>query len=78
MHTTTDYTALVAHAQRIEQAQQALARRVLVDEGRLLQRRGPLRALWQSLAERVVRRRKDRARVVGSRAPQRRVLSRQS
>jgi hypothetical protein len=78
MHTTTDYNALVAHAQRIEQAERALARRVLVDEGRLLQRPGPLRALWQSLAERVVRRRKDRARVVGSRAPQRRVLSRQS
>ena len=78
MHTTTDYTALVAHGQRVEQAERELARRLLVDEGRLLRPRGSLRGLWQGLAGRVVRRRKDQARAAGLRAPHRQVLSRQS
>lgn len=66
MTTTMDFTVL--HAQRVEQAERQVARRLLVDESRILRPhrlrtvlRTSMRAVARSLARRRVRSRRSRA-----------------
>jgi hypothetical protein len=77
MHTATDYTEIMAHGHRVDEAERSLARRVSVDPRAIVAPRNRVRELVRRLAGRSLQGRDERvtSRDVGACAPQRGLVS---